>query len=112
MMKNLESKHNKNDKWLFKKENVSVNELKALSLSTPNDTEFGNKIREMLWSKDDMLIDANKDVSEDGGIFGKISGPQYKELIEGYQSKSGEEFNEWYSELNKEEKVFISNMFD
>ena len=103
---------NKNDKSLFKKDNISLNELKSLSLSTPNDAELGGKIRQMLWEKDDVLITANKDVSEDGGIFGKISGSQYKELIEGYQSKSGEEFNEWYSELNKEEKVFISNMFD
>ena len=102
----------KKDKWLFKKDNISVNELKSLSLSTPNDTEFGGKIREMLWEKDDVLITANKDVGEDGGIFRKVSGSQYKELIEGYQSKSGEEFNEWYAKLNKEEKVFISNMFD
>ena len=112
MMKNLESKHNKNDKWLFKKENVSVNELKALSLSTPNDTEFGSKIREMLWSKDDTLIAANKDVGDNGGIFGKIGTSQYKELIEGYQNKRGEEFNKWYSALNNEEKVFLSNLFD
>ena len=103
---------NKNDKQLFKKDNISVNELKAISLSTPNDTEFGGRIREMLWEKDEVLITANKDVVENGGIFGKVSGSQYKELIEGYQSKSGEEFNEWYSTLNKEEKVFISNMFD
>ena len=45
---------NKNDKSLFKKDNISLNELKALSLSTPNDAELGGKIRQMLWEKDDV----------------------------------------------------------
>jgi hypothetical protein len=103
---------NKNDKSLFKKDNISLNELKALSLSTPNDAELGGKIRQMLWEKDDVLITANKDVLEGGSIFGKISGSQYKELIEGYQNNTGEEFNKWYSELNNEEKVFLSSLFD
>jgi len=53
-----------------------------------------------------------EDVSEDVSIFGKIGTSQYKELIEGYQNKSGEEFSKWYSTLNKEEKVFLSSLFD
>ena len=53
-----------------------------------------------------------KDVPEDVSVFGKIGTAQYKELIEGYQNKSGEEFNKWYATLNKEEKVFLSNLFD
>jgi len=109
---NLEGKHNKNDKWLFRKDSVSVNELKALSLSTPNDEVFGGKIREMLWAIDESLSTANNDVRESGGIFGKVGGSQYKELIEGYQNKSGAEFGEWYENLTNEEKVFISNVFD
>jgi len=54
----------------------------------------------------------SEDVSDDVNIFGKVSGSQYKELIEGYQNKSGEEFNEWYKSLSNEERVFISSMFD
>tara|TARA_Y100000034_G_C6859443_1_gene390973 strand:+ start:973 stop:1458 length:486 start_codon:yes stop_codon:yes gene_type:complete len=53
-----------------------------------------------------------EDDSDDGSIFGNIGTSQYKELIEGYQKKSGEEFNKWYSTLNKEERVFLSNLFD
>ena len=53
-----------------------------------------------------------EDVPEDVSIFGKIGTSQYKELIEGYQNNTGEEFNKWYSNLNKEEKVFLSNLFD
>jgi hypothetical protein len=64
-----------------------------------------------------VLYDVEKKNTEEGysddvNIFGKISGPQYKELIEGYQSKSGEEFNEWYKSLPNEERVFLSSMFD
>jgi len=54
----------------------------------------------------------SEDVSEKDNIFGKVSGSQYKELIEGYQNKSGEEFNVWYESLSNEERVFISSMFD
>ena len=53
-----------------------------------------------------------EDVSEDVNIFGKVSGSQYKELIEGYQNKSGEEFDEWYKSLPNEERAFLSSMFD
>ena len=53
-----------------------------------------------------------EDAPEDVSVFGKIGTSQYKELIEGYQNKSGEEFNKWYATLNKEEKVFLSNLFD
>ena len=53
-----------------------------------------------------------EDVPEGVSIFGKIGTSQYKELIESYQNKSGEEFNEWYATLNKEEKEFVSNLFN
>ena len=56
--------------------------------------------------------DGIEDDSEGGSIFGRISTSQYRELIEGYQNKTGEEFNKWYSTLNKEERVFLSNLFD
>ena len=59
-----------------------------------------------------MEDNVSEDVSEKDNIFGKVSGSQYKELIEGYQNKSGEEFNVWYKSLSNEERVFISSMFD
>ena len=62
--------------------------------------------------KNYMEDNVSEDVSEKDNIFGKVSGSQYKELIEGYQNKSGEEFNVWYKSLSNEERVFISSMFD
>lgn len=96
----------------MKRDSISFNELKALSLATPNDMEFGGKIREMLWYENVELEQANTNVGKEGGIFGKIKTSQYKDLIEGYQNKKGVEFSEWYGKLTNEEKVFLSNMFD
>jgi len=45
-------------------------------------------------------------------IFGKIPGGNYKDLIENYQTKKGEDFNIWYEGLTNEEKIFITSMFD
>ena len=57
-------------------------------------------------------IKEDKQLIEESNIFGKISSPKYKELIEGYQTKKGEEFVEWYDNLLHEEKIFLSSMFD
>jgi len=57
-------------------------------------------------------IKEEKQISEETNIFGKISGDQYKGLIEGYQTKKGGEFTKWYDNLQNEEKIFLSSMFD
>ena len=73
---------------------------------TPNDMELGEKIRKL------FLVNSSIDSPQDTNIFGKIPGGSYKDLIESYQTKKGEEFNVWYAGLTSEEKIFITNMFD
>tara|TARA_R110002020_G_scaffold450346_1_gene663936 strand:+ start:219 stop:476 length:258 start_codon:yes stop_codon:yes gene_type:complete len=82
----------------------NIEHIKKLVESTPDDMRLGEKIRK-LFSKDKELI-------EDSNIFGKISSPKYKELIEGYTTKKGEDFKGWYDSLLNEEKIFLSSMFD
>ena len=56
--------------------------------------------------------DVMSDTDDGTNIFGKISGDRYKGLIEGYQTKKGKEFSKWYDNLQNEEKIFLSSMFD
>ncbi len=69
-----------------------------------------------IWSqvKSQTLFFTNqkRDSKEDMNIFGKIPGGNYKDLIENYQTKKGEDFNIWYEGLTNEEKIFITSMFD
>ena len=82
---------------------------KIISKYIPNETISSDMVDELYEYANQRVIE---DVSEDTNIFGKISGPQYKEFIEGYQNKSGEEFDEWYKSLPNEERDFLSSMFD
>ena len=88
------------------RESVTIEKIKSLVSVTPNDMELGEKIRKL------FFVNASIDSPDDANIFGKISGSDYKDLIEGYQSKKGKEFNEWYEKLTNEEKIFITSMLD
>ena len=83
--------------------------IKRLVKETPNDMELGKKVRDLIFDKPTPLTDLK---SEETNIFGKVKGGKYRELIDGYQGKKGVEFTKWYEELTKEEKVFLSDMFD
>jgi hypothetical protein len=85
---------------------ISVENIKSIVSVTPNDMELGEKIRKL------FFVNQPVDTNQETNIFGKISGGSYKDLIEGYQTKKGEEFNEWYQGLSGEEKIFITSMFD
>ena len=85
---------------------ISIENIKSLVSVTPNDMELGEKIRKL------FFINPPVDPNRETNIFGKISGGNYKDLIEGYQTKKGEEFNIWYEGLTNEEKIFITSMFD
>jgi len=85
---------------------LSIENIKSLVSVTPNDSELGEKIRKL------FFINPQVDPNRETNIFGKISGGSYKDLIEGYQTKKGEEFNSWYDGLTNEEKIFITSMFD
>tara|TARA_R110000787_G_scaffold54099_1_gene126122 strand:+ start:710 stop:1057 length:348 start_codon:yes stop_codon:yes gene_type:complete len=87
-------------------QSVSIEKIKSLVSVIPNDMELGQKIRKL------FFVTSAIGSSEDTNIFGKISSSDYKDLIEGYQTKKGEEFNTWYENLTKEEKIFITSMFD
>tara|TARA_R110000824_G_scaffold69480_1_gene178984 strand:+ start:177 stop:521 length:345 start_codon:yes stop_codon:yes gene_type:complete len=89
-----------------KKERVTIEKIKSLVSVTPNDMELGEKVRKL------FFVNSSIDSPQDTNIFGKISGSNYKDLIEGYQSKKGEEFKGWYAKLTNEEKIFITSMFD
>tara|TARA_R110000823_G_scaffold68987_2_gene159850 strand:- start:1169 stop:1426 length:258 start_codon:yes stop_codon:yes gene_type:complete len=82
----------------------NIQQIKKLVESTPNDAVLGEKVRN-LFSKDEEFV-------EDNNIFGKITGEKYKELIEGYQNIKGKDFAPWYAKLSKEEKIWLSSMFD
>ena len=93
---------------------LSPDEVAKLITIVPTFDTTENEIREKIKY---ALYDVEKKNTEEGdsddvNIFGKISSPQYKELIEGYQNKTGKEFNEWYKLLPNEERVFLSSMFD
>ena len=85
---------------------VSVEKIKSLVDTTPNDMELGKKVRQLFFTNQ------KRDSKEDMNIFGKIPGGNYKDLIENYQTKKGEDFNIWYEGLTNEEKIFITSMFD
>jgi hypothetical protein len=85
---------------------LSVERIKSLVDTTPNDMELGKKVRQLFFTNQ------KRDSKEDMNIFGKIPGNSYKDLIESYQTKKGEEFNSWYEGLTNEEKIFITSMFD
>tara|TARA_R110000765_G_scaffold63178_1_gene122817 strand:+ start:288 stop:641 length:354 start_codon:yes stop_codon:yes gene_type:complete len=89
-----------------KQKSISIEKIKSLVSTTPNDMELGEKIRKL------FFVTSSIGSSEDDNIFGKISSSNYKDLIEGYQSKKGKEFNGWYEKLTNEEKIFITSMFD
>tara|TARA_Y100001938_G_C7970704_1_gene369192 strand:- start:276 stop:614 length:339 start_codon:yes stop_codon:yes gene_type:complete len=112
-MKNLESKHTRNDKWLNE---INLDSVKKLVTETPNDAELGEKVRMLFINEPKKSIvntlKNNLPKHEDNNIFGKISGAKYKELITGYQEKNGTEFTDWYDNLTKEEKIFLSDLFD
>jgi hypothetical protein len=114
-MKNLESKHSRNDRWLNE---INIDSIRDLVMETPNDSELGEKVRMIFTTpivdqpKKSIIDKSNLPKNEDNNIFGKISGAKYKELITGYQEKSGVEFTDWYDKLNKEEKIFLSDLFD
>tara|TARA_R110002167_G_scaffold262010_1_gene468703 strand:+ start:357 stop:716 length:360 start_codon:yes stop_codon:yes gene_type:complete len=88
------------------KESVSIEKIKSLISVTPNDMELGEKVRKLFFIKE------STDTPKDTNIFGKISGSNYKDLIENYQNKKGVEFTTWYGGLTNEEKIFITSMFD
>jgi|TARA_R110000787_G_scaffold40097_1_gene99933 hypothetical protein len=88
------------------RESVTIEKIKSLVSVTPNDTELGEKIRKL------FFVNSSIDSPQDTNIFGKIPGGSYKDLIESYQTKKGDEFNDWYGGLTKEEKIFITSMFD
>ena len=67
---------------------------------------LGEKVRKLFFIKESI------DTPKDTNIFGKISGSNYKDLIENYQNKKGVEFTTWYGGLTNEEKIFITSMFD
>jgi hypothetical protein len=110
-MKNLESKHVRNDRWL---DEITLDTVKELVTQTPNDAELGEKVRILFFNepKKSIVNKNNLPKHEDNNIFGKISGDKYKELIMGYQEKNGTEFTTWYDNLTKEEKIFLSDLFD
>ena len=81
-------------------------QIKSLISVTPNDMELGEKVRKLFFIKE------STDTPKDTNIFGKISGSNYKDLIENYQNKKGVEFTTWYGGLTNEEKIFITSMFD
>jgi len=85
---------------------ISIENIKSIVSVTPNDAELGEKIRKL------FVVNQPTDTPQDNNIFGKISGGSYKDLIEGYQTKKGEEFNSWYGGLTNDEKTFITSMFD
>ena len=85
---------------------LSIEKIKSLVDTIPNDMELGEKVRMLFFTN------PKRNVKEDTNIFGKISGDNYKYLIENYQTKKGEEFNSWYNGLTNEEKIFITSMFD
>ena len=85
---------------------ISMENIKSLVRVTPNDMELGEKVRKL------FFIDTSTGPNQETNIFGKIPGGSYKDLIENYQNKKGEEFNSWYKGLTNEEKVFITSMFD
>tara|TARA_R110000851_G_scaffold326407_2_gene495043 strand:+ start:4018 stop:4353 length:336 start_codon:yes stop_codon:yes gene_type:complete len=111
-MEDSENKHNDNNNWLFQKESISLSELKSLALLTPNDVEFGAKIRKLLWLDDASSRVVNKGGTSETSIFRKISGSEYKDLVDGYQNKKGSDFTDWWDGLRNDEKVFLSNLFD
>jgi len=102
-MKNLEGKHDKNDKWL---KSITIEQIKQLTIENRHDNVLGKKVRDLFWN------DTKVNKPEESNIFGKISGDKYKELIEGYQSKKGGDFVKWYDNLPNEEKIFLSDLFD
>ncbi len=85
---------------------LSVEKIKSLVDTIPNDMELGEKVRMLFFTN------PKRNTKEDTNIFGKISGDSYKDLIESYRNKKGEEFNSWYNGLTNEEKIFITSMFD
>jgi hypothetical protein len=85
---------------------LSIEKIKSLVNTIPNDMELGEKVRTL------FVTNPKRNTKEDTNIFGKISGDSYKYLIENYQTKKGEEFNSWYNGLTNEEKIFITSMFD
>ena len=85
---------------------LSIEKIKSLVDTIPNDMELGEKVRMLFFTN------PKRNTKEDTNIFGKISGDNYKYLIESYQTKKGEEFNSWYGGLTSEEKIFITSMFD
>ena len=85
---------------------LSIEKIKSLVNTIPNDMELGEKVRTL------FVTNPKRNTKEDTNIFGKISGDNYKYLIENYQTKKGEEFNSWYNGLTNEEKIFITSMFD
>jgi len=85
---------------------ISIEKIKSLVSVTPNDMELGKKVRKLFFIKESI------NSPQDTNIFGKISGSNYKDLIENYQNKKGLEFTTWYDGLSNEEKIFITSMFD
>ena len=83
---------------------IDIENIKKLVKETPNDMQLGEKIRDLFSSKSKLV--------EDNNIFGKIPGEKYKELIEGYKTKKGEDFTSWYESLTNTEKIWLSSLFD